>query len=445
MTSSTTHRRESPEMELLCVGLSYRTAPLALRERLVLPEARQTELMQRLAQAPTEALVLSTCNRVELYLATPHVSRTLGLVREELEQLGGAEVRPHLYDLHGPAALLHLFRVASSLDSMVLGEAQVLGQVKRAFEQGREAGSARKELSRVFTAAFRCAKRVRTETAIGSATTSMASAAVAVAHEVSGGLAGARALLVGAGRMARTAAQHLRGWGTGHISVINRTLAHAEVLAAEVGGTARPFEELLQEVCSADVVICSTASPAPVFNAAEMAAVLRTRGHRRLLMIDLAVPRDIAPDVRELEGVRVYDVDDIERFVSGNAARRSRELEKAESLVSEEVARFARDRTVRERVPVLATLRQWAEAIAQAEVKRTLSSLGASFSDAQRAGVEAMARAIVNKLLHGPTVRLREEGADGEGTPLVEATVKLFGLTDAAGLSGRQTSPSLPG
>ncbi|HSP80722.1 MAG TPA: glutamyl-tRNA reductase, partial [Myxococcaceae bacterium] len=344
-------------MEFLCIGLSHRTAPLSLRERLALPEAQQAELLQKLAQAPIEALLVSTCNRVELYLVAPDATQARARVHEELQALGGPETLSHLYEYQGEAALVQLFRVASSLDSMVLGEAQILGQVKDAFERSQGAGAVRGELTRVCSAAFGCAKRVRTETAIGRAATSMASAAVSLASKVFDGLGGKTVLLVGAGEMAELAARHLKQAGASRILVSNRTLERAEALAAEVGGTARPFEELFSLLVSADVVVCSTASPVPLFTRENVGAVGKARRHRPLFMVDLAVPRDISPEVAELVWVHAYDVDDIQKFVSDNAAARAEEAQKAGVLVAQEVARFVRQRAVREGVPVLARLR----------------------------------------------------------------------------------------
>ncbi|PTL77421.1 glutamyl-tRNA reductase [Vitiosangium sp. GDMCC 1.1324] len=423
-------------MEFLCIGLSHRTAPLSVRERLALPEDRQVELLQHLAQAPNEALLVSTCNRVELYLAAPDMNQVRESARGALQQLGGPETLEHLYEHRGEDALVHLFRVSASLDSMVLGEAQILGQVKDAFERGQGSGAVRGELTRVCAAAFGCAKRVRTETAIGRAATSMASAAVALASKVFDGLRDKTVLLVGAGEMAELAARHLKQAGATRLFVANRTLSRAESLAAEVGATARPFEELFTLLTAADVVVCSTASPLPLFTKENVGAVGKARKYRTLFMVDLAVPRDIAPEVGELDWVHAYDVDDIQKFVADNAAARAEEAQKAGVLVAQEVARFVRDKAVRNGVPVLAQLRQRGEAIARAEVERTLSSIGDGLTDKQRKSVEAMARAIVNKLLHEPTARLRAVGPEHEGNRLAGAAAELFGLDEVPAPAG---------
>jgi glutamyl-tRNA reductase len=420
-------------MELICIGLSHRTAPLAVRERLALSEARQVEVLQRLAQAPVEALWVSTCNRVEVYLAAPDAAAARARAVAELQALGGPEALEHLYEHQGENALVHLFRVAGSLDSMVLGEAQILGQVKDAFERGQGAGAVRGELTRACAAAFSCAKRVRTETAIGRASTSMAAAAVQLASKVFDGLRDKTVLVVGAGEMGELAARHLKQAGAQKLFVTNRTLSRAEGLAAEVGGTARPFEELFTLLAAADVVVCSTASPVPLFTKENVGALGRARKGRPLFMVDLAVPRDIDPGVGTLDWVHAYDVDDIQKFVADNAAARAEEAQKAGVLVAQEVARFVKERALREGTPVLARLRQRAEAIARAEVERTLGALGDGLNDKQRKSIEAMGRAIVNKLLHEPTSRLRAVGPEGEGNRLAGAAAELFGLLDEEG------------
>jgi glutamyl-tRNA reductase len=309
-------------------------------------------------------MVVATCNRVEVYVATPDAAGMRARVREELGWLGGPEVLEHLYEYQGVGAVEHLFRVTSSLDSMVLGETQILGQLKAAFEQAQRAGAARGMLARVCAAAFACGKRVRTETAIGRAPTCMASAAVAMANQAFEALTGKTVLVVGAGEMGALAARHLKKAKTGRMIITNRTRAHAEALASEVGGAARPFEELALLLTEADVVVCSTASPVPLFTRESLSEVGQTRQLRPLLMVDLAVPRDIAPDVAELDWVKVYDVDDIQRSVTENEAARAQAARKAGALVLQEVSRFMRDRAVPDGVPEMTRLRQRAEQIA---------------------------------------------------------------------------------
>jgi glutamyl-tRNA reductase len=415
-------------MELFCIGVSHKTAPVEMREKLALPESDQLALLTKLSPSG-EAMLVSTCNRVELYLASDDVPTTRERGRRVLVEIAGPEVARHLYEHEGDQAALHLFRVAASLDSMVVGEPQILGQVKDAFEAAQKAGAARGELSRACQAAFACAKRIRTETGIGRAAVSMASAAVELARKIFGGLDGRSMLVVGAGEMSAVAARQLASAGARQIVVANRSLAQAESLAREVGGVARRFEEMRALLVSADVVICSTASPRPIFTRENVSPALKPRRHRPLLMIDLAVPRDVEPEVNELGGVYLYDVDDIQSVVATNAAQRAAEAARAEELVAEEIIRFVKARAERVRVPVIKLLRARADEIVRAEVERTLSRLG-ELDEKQRKSIEAMGMAIANKMLHEPTTRLRAVGGGEGGERLADAAAELFGLEE---------------
>ncbi|MBI3184795.1 MAG: glutamyl-tRNA reductase [Myxococcales bacterium] len=419
-------------MELLLVGLSHKSAPLAVRERLALSEPRQEELLKQLTALLPEAMLLSTCNRVELYFAAPSAEQAREVAMGKIAEVGGPEALEHLYERRGDDALLHLFRVSASLDSMVIGEPQILGQVKDAFELARKAGCAHGALARACGAAFVSAKRVRSETGVGRAPVSMASAAVELAKKLFGGLEGRSVLVVGAGEMAELAARHLSASGATDLVVANRTYSRAEELAAAVGGKARPFEELFSLLVPADVVICSTASPTPIFTKQNVAAQLKPRRFRPLFMVDLAVPRDIAPDVHDLDGVYAYDVDDIQQNVAENAAARAAEAARAEAIVAEELSRFVRARAIRDGVPVIGKLRARARQIALSEVERTLSILAVeNLSERSKKSLEAMAIAIINKLLHQPTAKLREVGPEDDDR-LADATAELFGLDEAA-------------
>ena len=413
-------------MELLCIGVSHKSAPVEMREKLALPESAQEELLSRVSQQD-EAMLVSTCNRVELYLVTSDERSARERALALLIELAGAEVAEHLYEHLGERAALHLFRVASSLDSMVVGEPQILGQLKDAYELAQRAGTARGELARTCSAAFACGKRIRTETGIGRAAISMASAAVQLASKIFGGLDGRSVLVVGAGEIAALAVRHLASAGVGQIVVTNRTFSRAQALAVEVGGVARPFEELTALLIPADVVICSTASPRPIFSRENVAPVLKPRRHRPLFMVDLAVPRDVEPGVNALDGVYAYDVDDIQKVVVENAAQRAAEAAKAEELVAEEIVRFLKGRAERQQVPVIKLLRARAEEIVRGELERTLPRLG-PLDEKQKKSIEAMGMAIVNKMLHQPTVRLRATGGGAEGERLADAASELFGL-----------------
>jgi len=418
---------------LVCVGLSHHTAPLDVRERLVFSEERQSELLRLVAQAPAEALLISTCNRVELYLSGPGAD--LGeRARSALAGVAGEDLSSFLYAHHGEAAVLHLFRVAASLDSMVLGEPQILGQVKDAFEQAQRLGAARGELARICACAFGSAKRVRTETELGRAATSMASAAVEMAKHVFQGLQGKTVLLVGAGEMGELAGRHLVSAGSSRVLVANRTLERAVALAAELGGEAVAFDRMEECLILADVVVCSTASPTPVITREKVSRVLKPRRHRPLFLVDLAVPRDVDPEVHTLDGVFAYDVDDIQRLIDENQAARAAAAARAEALVAEEVARYIRQRAVREQVPVLAQLRARAEQIRKGELERALGNLPTPLTPEQARVIEAMTSAIVNKVLHQPTARLR--AVQSGDSDLADAAAELFGLDGAPRKAG---------
>ncbi len=422
-------------LELLCIGVSHRSAPVEVRERLALTEDAQRQLLMQLASGD-EVMLLSTCNRVELYLATAEPEAARLRVATALAQLAGHELSEHLYQKQGDEALKHLFRVASSLDSMVVGEPQILGQVKDAYELARREGHARGELTRACAAAFACAKQVRSSTAIGCAATSMASAALGLARKVFGGLEGSHVLIVGAGEMSALMARHAAKAGARRMVITNRTPARAEALAAEVGGVAAPFEDMEALLREADVVLSCTASPRPIFTAAAVAAALRHRKGKPLIIVDLSVPRDFEPAVCQLEGVYAYDVDDIERLVAETSAQRAGEAARAEELVARHLASFVEARAARQNVPVIKQMRARAEAIVQRELERTLPRLG-ELDERQKNAVNAMAMAIVNKVLHLPTVRLRELGGDARGAWLADAAVELFGL------DGAEAAPTL--
>ncbi len=419
-------------MDIICVGVSHKTAPLEVREKLALSSERIAEVLQRVSGSVAESMVVSTCNRVEFYALAPSAEKARDALRAVVASLGGDNSLEHLYEHDGDSALVHLFRVSSSLDSMVVGEPQVLGQVKDALELAQRMGAAGPELIRACGAAFASAKRVRSETGIGKTAVSMASAAVELATKVFGGLAGRPVLLVGAGEMGELAARHLRNAGAAPILVANRTRERAQELASFIGGEVRAFEDLHASLVGADLVVCSTASPRYIFTRENVLPILRVRKFRPLFMVDLAIPRDIAPDLSELEGVYAYDVDDIQQVVAENSASRALEAAKAEVIIAEEIARFVRSRSIRDGLPVLAQLRARAEQIAKAEAERTLANLGGDLSEKQRRSVQAMALAIINKLLHEPTTRLRELGLEQSANRLADAAAELFGLDSAA-------------
>lgn len=434
--------------QLVVVGVSHKTAPVEVRERLAvgdadlpawLEEVRRTR-PQGTAESAPEAMLVSTCNRVEVYLAGDDPGAAIGQARTFLAGRAPG-VDGQLYDRTGEAAVRHLFRVCAGLDSMVLGEPQILGQVKDAYTAAHKAGSAGTILNAACQLAFAAAKRVRSETALGEAEVSVASAAASLAHKIFGTLDGRTVLVVGAGEIAELAARHLAGPKT-RILVANRTRERAEELADKVRGEARPFEELASLLVEVDVVVSSTAAPLPIISRAIVQAAVRARRYRPLFLVDLGVPRDVEPGAAEMENVYVYDIDDLGQLVTQNLAARQGEAERAEAIIDEETRRFLLDRRVRDGTPVIAELRQWADQVARAEAERTLLNIGSHLTDAQRQSVEAMAKAIVNRLLHKPTAALRAAAAaeSDAARRLSDATVALFGLPGDGGSGG--TPPS---
>lgn len=421
--------------ELVMVGLSHHTAPIAVRERVAVAESRLEEVLAELRALPPilEAFVVSTCNRLEVYAAT---GGEPGAACRALRNYFSAQepaVDEHLRQRQGHDAVAHLFRVCASLDSMVLGESQILGQVKSAVAAAERAGTLGGVLARSCSKAFAVAKRVRTETQVGAATVSMSFAAVELASKILGSLEGRTALLVGAGKMSALAARHLRGAGVSSLQVVNRSPERGRELAEEVEGEAFPWESLPQRLVEADVVVCSTAAPNPVISVELALAARKKRKHRPLFLVDLAVPRDVDPKVNELEGIFVYDVDDIDRVVGENLRSRQDEAARAEAIVEGEAKTFVAALRS-EAGPIIRELRLWGDGIARAEAARTFARFGDELSEEQRRSIGAMAQAIVNKLLHEPTVRIRRAGEEEDGV-FLDAALRLFAMEERPGAS----------
>ncbi len=414
--------------ELFLVGLSHKSAPIEVRERVALNGDDLKAALQQLRASPgvEEAFVVSTCNRVEVFVQAQGEAAARGFFTSRAQQ--AAE---HLYVKTGADAVRHLFRVAASLDSMVVGEQQILGQVKEAYGLASGVQAAGSYMSRLCNRAFATAKRVRTETGIGRGATSMSQVAVELVEKIFGDLKGRTILLAGAGKMGALSARALQVLGADRVLVTNRSAERGQQLAAQVGGTFRAWEELPALMVEADVVIVSTGAPTYVLTAEMVRAAKKQRRHRNLCLIDLAVPRNVDPACAELEDVFGYDVDDLQKVVSANHEARQGEALSAEAIVEAEVLAFTRERETRAALPVLVTLRQRAEAIARAEAERTLQKAGGALDERTRASVEAMAIAIVNKLLHHPTVRLKASAASGESA-LAGAVAELFGLDQEA-------------
>jgi glutamyl-tRNA reductase len=436
---------------LVLLGVSHHTAPVALRERLntLGHDAKNTLLALKAHPGVAEGMVLSTCNRVEIYGA----GQPPGMVAQAFHQLlDRPEISGHLYERHGEDALRHLFRVASSLDSMVVGEPQILGQLKEAFTVAHEAGATGDALSRAVGRAFAVAKRVRTETEVGRSAVSMSHVAVDLCRKVFDTLEGKRALLVGAGQMATLAAQHLLAQRITHVTIVNRSPENAAALAHKLDPTrARVdvdgLDKLVELLPSADIVLVAMGGDQLVLDRAMVRSVAKRRRFRPLFLVDLSVPRAIDPEVRRLENVYLKDVDDIGAIVAANSAQRAAEAVRAEAIVEDEVEQFVRISRGREAFPVLAELRRRADAVARAEMARTLGLIGSSLDERQQRSVEAMAQAIVNKLLHEPTVRLREAAESGGASSLAQVAAELFGLPNGSPPTEGRSEPveGLPG
>jgi glutamyl-tRNA reductase len=423
--------------ELFLVGLSHKSAPIEIRERVALTgDALKDALAElRALEGAGEAFVVSTCNRVEVYVQAQDEDAACRFFTSRAPGCAS-----HLYLRKGAEAVRHLFRVAASLDSMVLGEQQILGQVKEAYGLASAVQAAGPYMSRLCNRAFATAKRVRTETEIGRGTISMSQVAVELVEKIFGDLKGRSILLVGAGKMGALSAKALASLGADRILVTNRSPDRGRALADQVAGAFRPWEELQRLLVEADVVIVSTGAPTFVVTAEMVSAAMKGRRRRSLCLIDLAVPRNVDPGCAGLSDVYAYDVDDMEKVVTQTQEARRSEAIRAEAIVEAEVMAFTREREARAALPVLAQLRRQAEQIARAEAERTLSHLGHKLDDKGRRSVEAMAQAIVNKLLHGPTAKLKQAASGGDdGLP--GAAAELFGIADGAP-QGRDGEPA---
>jgi glutamyl-tRNA reductase len=419
-------------MRLLLVGTSYQRAPVELRELLAYDPSLRREALERLSAGGTEAAVLSTCNRTEVYAVGDEPSGLEKRIYGELAGLSGlsrSELEPALYTVTDEAAAMHLFRVAAGLDSMVPGEAQILGQVREAYEAARGADTAGSTLHRLFRQALRVGKRVRTETAIGENPASVSSAAAQLAERVFDDLAGRRILLIGAGKTADLTAANLISRNVGEIVVANRSSERAEALARRFDGRAVGLDEVERELAHVDVVVASTSSQGYLVTAAQAERAMRERRGRSIFFIDIAVPRDVDPAVNDLEGCYVYDIDDLERVVAESVAGRREEAVRAEAIVSEEADGFRAWQLSLDVVPAISSLRARAESIRREELERAQGRLGA-LSPTQRRAVEALTSQIVAKLLHQPTVRMKEAAGAADGVLYADAVRHLFGLDE---------------
>ncbi len=417
-------------MKLLVTGVNHRTAPVELREQLAIPGDRLAEATRTLLAHPgvSEAMILSTCNRVELVAAYEVTLPDMEAWFEQHFPDAAAAVRPHLYQYRDAEAVRHLFRVASSLDSMVVGEPQILGQVKESYTVARALGAVRTQLDRLLQSAFSVAKKVRTETEIGSSSVSIASVGVDLARKIFGSLEGKRVLLVGAGKMSELAARHLMQHGATSFLVANRTHARAVELAQRFNGRALRFEDLHAMADQADIILTSTGSPEFLFRREHGQQFLHRRKNRPMFFIDIAVPRDVDPEMNKVDGVFLYDIDDLQSVASSNMSDRSREARDAETIITAEVERFERRSASLDVVPALVILQKAVEAMRQAELRKAASRLQ-TLSPDQLAAVEAVTRGLANKFLHLPMQALKAAALDGDSAT-VETLREAFHLSD---------------
>ena len=432
---------------LTVVGVSYHSAALDHHEKLAYARHEVDEGLAELLGrcVASEGVLLSTCNRTELYLVEREPGRCTGAIWDAWSERLGVDASGLGYVRRGADAAAHLYRVTAGLDSMVLGEAQIQGQVREAWEASRvHAGPV---LHRLFQSALQIAGRVRAETALGRGAASVSSAAVRLATQIFGSLSGRRAMVLGAGEMADLALECLAAEGVRTTVVANRTYDRAEVLAARHGARAMHYEEAWATLGEVDVLLCSTASPVPIVTVQRMRDVAAARGDRPLCVLDIALPRDVDPRVRELENVFLYDLDDLQDVVRANLERRRKEQPAAERLVQEETARFLAWLGGLSAVPALTQFRQRMDVVRAREVALAMRRLGTLTSE-QRSAVEQLSRGLMNKFMHEPTVQLRAAAADGE-LELVDALRRLFALessisTPAAEQATATASAGLP-
>jgi glutamyl-tRNA reductase len=406
------------------LGLNHKTAPVALREKVAFSEDRLVSALRALRQerGVAEVVILSTCNRTEVYWAGSASGAELSqwLERHHDE---GLDLTASVYVHQEKHAVEHAFNVASGLDSMVLGEAQILGQLKNAYRIAQQTGSTGPHLNKLFQAAFSAAKRVRSETQIGANAVSLASATVSLARRMYSDFSTRTALMIGAGEMIALTARHFAAAGVKRIVIANRTLVNAQTLAAEISGYAVDLSHLDKELTEADIVVSCTASPALLITKAAAAAAVRTRRHRPIFMVDLAVPRDVDPTVAELEDVYLFSIDDLQQLVDENRQQREVAASDAKVVISEEVARFLQEARAKEAGPAIRALRQQADAIRQQTLEQAQRMLSAGKSTEE--ALEFLANTLTNRLLHAPTQALRQAAESAE-TVVAEALTRII-------------------
>jgi glutamyl-tRNA reductase len=421
-------------MKLLITGVSHKTAPVEVRECLAfredsLPKAL-TDLRSR--TGVSEAVILSTCNRVEITLTTDDAADPQAIVEGFLSDhkaVSADSIGPHLYRHEGRAAIHHLFRVAASLDSMVVGEPQILGQLKSAYSTAKDCGAVCGWLEGLLTRAFSVAKRVRSETGIGQMAVSVSYAAVELARKIFGSLDNRTVMIVGAGKMSELAARHLRRSGASHVFVTNRTHSRAVEMAELFQGTPVEYSRFTAMLPEVDILIASSGAPHYILHKDEMQRVISARRNKPMFLIDIAVPRNIEPAVNDLDNVFLYDVDDLEEVVNSNLRERAKEADHAEKMVAEEVERMMARLKVAEVTPTIVGLQEQLEQIRAGELDKVRRRFG-PFTAQQEEALEALTRGIINKIAHGPISELRLQAGKPDGVHVIAAIRKAFHLQD---------------
>lgn len=431
-------------MSFQLIGVNHKSAPVEIRERLNIPESRLPHALESLLRhaGVSEGLILCTCNRVEVLAHTENGHADLRGFLHEYFRGEPASYEAYLYEFREREAIRHLFRVAASLDSMVVGEPQILGQVKEAYAVARAAGAVHSHLDYLLTRAFAVAKRIRTETSIGASAVSVASVAVDLAKKIFGSLAGKHVYLVGAGKMTELAARHLLAHGAASIFVANRTYERAVYLADKFHGEAILFDQLYDTCDRADIVITSTGAPHAIFRREHGELFLSRRKNRPMFFIDIAVPRDVDPEMNKLDGIFVYDIDDLQQAATSHLSDRKQEADRAEDIINLEVDRFHERLQTLTVTPTIVSLQDQLETIRQAEIDRVRGRLG-QLSPEQELAIDALTRGIVNKIMHTPVATLKSAAKESEATAVVDVVRRIFNLKEEKQRTNKQKGKQL--
>jgi glutamyl-tRNA reductase len=419
---------------LVLVGVNHKTTPVEIREKLAFSQAKLEASLEELVSSPEiiENIILSTCNRVEIYARVENTDRGIQLLQDficDYHGISRGNLDQYFYSFCDNQAVEHLFRVSSSLDSMVLGEAQILGQVKDAYSTARSSSSTGMVLNQLFEKAFNVAKKVREETGISERGVSISSAAVELAKKIFEDLENHSVMLVGTGEMAELAAKHLISYGVKTVYVASRTYERAAALAQTLNGCALDFKSFKEEMHKADIIITSTAAPTFIIQKEMMEKAIQRRKNKPIFLIDIAVPRDIAPEVNELENVYLYDIDDLQNVVNANMEERQKEAENAMDIIKHEVTKFNNWFSTLDAVPTIVEMRNQAEDMRKIEVEKNLKNMDHLSSD-DKDSIHLLTQSIVNKILHNPTINLKKKTQSQDGHIYLKAIRHLFHLDD---------------